>query len=237
MRWEGELVSTSPVCSRRKGTIPAVTLRACGTTTTWVLPELQSGQWSSNGDLHLLKSSALQIFPLILPLFKLHRKQTACQQNTKHCWLTSHFDIKSSTWKTWKFCLYQMLPVSQPDWLSDPIDSWGSHSYMEPTQGLAGSRQIRRHDSCSLQGKSLAHIANYNNLLLNSSVSTSNKLTTSAAPGAHSSAALVLSRLDEKAQVSASSDPCCDHWADRPRNLRAHYLTCEVFTGTKQTQI
>lgn len=41
---------------------------------------------------------------------------------------------------------------------------------------------MRRHDSCWLQGKSLAHMANYNNLLLNSSVPTSNKLTKISCP-------------------------------------------------------
>lgn len=108
-----------------------------------------------------------------------------------------------------------MHPVSQPDWLPEPTDSWGSHSSVEPTQGLAGSRQIRRHNSCWLWGKSLPHTTNYN-LLLHFSVPASKKSAyeqKSAAPCAHSFAALFLSRLDEKAQVSASSDPCCDHWA------------------------
>lgn len=171
-------------------------------------------------------------------------KQTACHQNLKHCWLTDFslcilLTSAALQWRTWKFCLYQMHPISQPDWLSEPTDSWGSRSCMEPTQGLAGSRQIRRHDSCWLWGKRLAHIANYDNLLLNSSVPTSNKQMSKnqLPPCAHSSAALFLRRLDEKAQVSASSDPCCDHWADRPRSLRGHDHTCKVFTGIKQTQI
>lgn len=53
-----------------------------------ISPELHRAQWSSHGDMHLLKSFAMQIFSfLALPLFKLHRKQTTCHQNIKHCWL------------------------------------------------------------------------------------------------------------------------------------------------------
>lgn len=145
-----------------------------------IQPQPEFYQWSSNGDLHLLKSSALQIFPLILPLLKLHRKQTACHQNIKHCWLAN-----------FPLCILLTSAALHEGPGSSVCTrctqfhnlTFRSHWQMRESQlhgantSLAGSRWIRRHNSCWLRGKSLARMANYNNLLLNSLVPTSNKWT------------------------------------------------------------
>lgn len=110
-----------------------------------------------------------------------------------------------------------MHPVSQTDWLSEPTDN--CHTYKEPTQHLAGSRQIRRLDSCWLWGISLAHIANCNNHFS----PYLKQISKNQLPLCSFFCSTVFKQARWAGQVSASSDPCCDHWADSPRSIRSFY--------------